>query len=236
MTTACYGARRGAVCSNSCSCCFQNSAKKTVPWPLVSSLPGIRNRRAFFTRLSSRSMIPVSGGLRSSSAGTNAAAEKQDFGTSRQRRCNHTSSLVGRTKRTTMSSFVHIPEAPPAESDGRSRTLSGTITDISHRSISPSRKTCRSMRTLFVEGGARFLAPNGWQTSPKQAIVSLAEGALPDRTVNAVLAPEPRVQSRPRAASADPGSPAPPRKSGRARRAPEGRSERHAPIGMRRSR
>src|SRR5208282_5774103 len=92
------------------------------------------------------------------------------------------------------------------------------------------------MRTLFVEGGARFPSANGWQRKPKQAIVSLAEGALPDRTVNAVLAAEPRVQSRPRPASADPGSPAPPRKSGRARRAPEGRSERHAPIGMRRSR
>jgi len=35
---------------------------------LVSSLGGIKNKRAFLKRMSSRSMIPVSGGLRSSSA------------------------------------------------------------------------------------------------------------------------------------------------------------------------
>lgn len=60
--------RRGGVSSRSCTCCFQNFAMKVVPWPPVSSLAGIKKRRPFFTRLSSRSMIPVSGGLRSSSA------------------------------------------------------------------------------------------------------------------------------------------------------------------------
>ena len=60
--------RRGAVCNSSCTCCFQYLAKYVVAWPRVSSLAGIRNKRAFITLLSSRSKIPVFGGLRSSSA------------------------------------------------------------------------------------------------------------------------------------------------------------------------
>ena len=60
--------RRGAVATNSCSCSFQNFAMQVVPWPRVSSLAGIMYSLPFFARLSSRSMIPVSGGLRSSSA------------------------------------------------------------------------------------------------------------------------------------------------------------------------
>jgi shikimate kinase len=39
-----------------------------VPCPAVASLPGTSSRRAFLIRFSSRSMIPDSGGLRSSSA------------------------------------------------------------------------------------------------------------------------------------------------------------------------
>ena len=37
-----YIVRRGAVCRNSCTCCFQNFGSPTVPWPRVSSLAGIR--------------------------------------------------------------------------------------------------------------------------------------------------------------------------------------------------
>ena len=63
-----YFALRGAVCRSSPSSFFQNFARAVVPWPVVSSLPGINSTRPFFTRLISRSSKPSSGGLRSSSA------------------------------------------------------------------------------------------------------------------------------------------------------------------------
>src|SRR5262249_22264846 len=37
-----YIVRRGAVCRNSCTCCFQNFGIPIVLWPRVSSLAGIR--------------------------------------------------------------------------------------------------------------------------------------------------------------------------------------------------
>jgi uncharacterized protein involved in propanediol utilization len=63
-----YMVRRGAVSSKSRKRSCQNLAKAVVRWPRVSWLAGMRKRRAFAIRFSSRSMIPVSGGLRSSSA------------------------------------------------------------------------------------------------------------------------------------------------------------------------
>ena len=42
LSINCYIVRFGAVCSNSCNCCFQNFAMPVVPWPRVSSLAGIR--------------------------------------------------------------------------------------------------------------------------------------------------------------------------------------------------
>ena len=58
----------GSVFRKLSSSPFQKRGRPVVPWPRVSSLAGIRNKRAFFIRFSSRSMIPLSGGLRSSSA------------------------------------------------------------------------------------------------------------------------------------------------------------------------
>src|SRR6202030_3951458 len=66
------GPRQNPYCadfsSSSARYCFQTTARVCVPWPRVSSLMGIKTKRAFFTFLISRSAIPSSGGLMKSSA------------------------------------------------------------------------------------------------------------------------------------------------------------------------
>ena len=61
-----YGA--GTVSIHCCIGAFQNFAMPVVPWPRVPLLAGMRPSLAFFRHASSRSMVPSSGGLLSSSA------------------------------------------------------------------------------------------------------------------------------------------------------------------------